>query len=71
MKLLLTLLACTILTGCAGYVEVVGSYYDRRDPCQNAINDPDWTMPRFCGSSTPTIVTRRVSPGKYVSRIIK
>jgi len=69
MKLLLTLLACTILTGCQSYVEVVGSYYDRRDPCQNAINDPDWTMPRFCGKGTSRVITRRVGTNKYVSRI--
>ena len=71
MQRLITMFACTILTGCASYVDIVGSYYDRRDPCQNAVNNPDWTMPSFCGGSTTTIVTRQVSPNKYVSKVIK
>jgi len=69
MRVLLTFLITLITTGCAGYVEIVGGYYDRRDPCQNAINDPNWTMPNFCGKGTSRVITRRVGTNKYVSRI--
>jgi len=65
MRVLLTFLITLITTGCAGYVEIVGGYYDRRDPCQNAINDPNWTMPNFCGGSRTTLVTRKVGNVYY------
>jgi len=69
MQRLITMFACTILTGCASYVDIVGAHYNERDPCQNARNVADWTMPSFCGRGSSRIITRKIGTDRYESRI--
>jgi hypothetical protein len=65
-------IVCVLLSGCvnSSFIQAVGDWHDKEDPCQYKGKDPGYQLPSFCGASRGRTYISNVN-GKTIAVIRK